>query len=898
MPHCLKLGNAKMNAYTDLIFLYVISYRRYQIKKAVGMNLTKRISLVLCTAGLISGPAFGGALTFLNASGTDSRIDRLALTPDGTPWAVVEMPGAERGYSLFRLRYWDGREWKAPVPDVGTLGSVFSASFFGGSDRDVWLALMPDRRLEGEGRLLKLGKGRIEAADTFRKVSPGRDSEIYVARDGRVFNWGESFLACRLTNGVWMRAEASLPLNHRAVLPVVWERDGAVCFFVSPMLYRVGPDGNVSGLLVPGTPAGDRNAYAHRWGADRIVVWPGGLEQEKVSAFDVETLQKVPWPAELTESKVWGATAFSTRDGTLWLSGVDGPPAPTVLLRPGALRPVVWKNVPFPGARTRIGGGATVCECTDGTVASGADGLLLIAPDGQTKRLGWEYGLSGPCWDLQEDREKRLWLVSEGRAVIFDRILPLDGGAAQARWDEVAVGGDTWLFQPQPGEIACFAKDEPVLLRWDGLKWRKQSLPFDPYGYNLHRTDDRGVLWVGRTAGSSWYRIDNTSVRSFPDETAAKAAALAEGARQFVGNCGAASEGTNDPAISGGVFHYSLREEGHFDRVPAVRAFGEFRLTVDTAGTPFAGDYLMRVCEDKSGNLWFLVTPRHEVRAFGKRTGDCGVRSKSVRLFRYTPEVGELDFSASPPAVCGRSLELPLKPGAAPRQRVLFSRVDGLPWERLEAGASLVRFRFPANGVYRCRVMAFDHGGKVPKEAVCTVTAGMELPDTQRDNEEPVIVTGQPWYPPVHAVPTLGGGPVRLLWRSAGEEDWHPVDPVRGLSVAALSRGQQTLHFSAEEAGFWRDSTPLRLDVLVALPLDEYLQCLQSELWSADPDLRARARTSFQACMSEARERLEELEEIASRSDRISEGFRVLSARPQVSPKTYGSALPQKGGRK
>ena len=163
------------------------------------MDLIKSACITLGMASLASCLAHDSAFTFLDADEPDSKIDRLAFTPEGDLWAMVETPRAERNDSLFRLRYWDGRTWNTPAPDVSTLGSVFSASFFGGSDRDAWLAVMPNRRLEGQGRLFKLGKGRIEAADTFWKVSPGRDSEIYVARDGRVFNWGESFLSCRQT---------------------------------------------------------------------------------------------------------------------------------------------------------------------------------------------------------------------------------------------------------------------------------------------------------------------------------------------------------------------------------------------------------------------------------------------------------------------------------------------------------------------------------------------------------------------------------------------------------------------------------------------------------------------------------------------------------------------------
>lgn len=828
--------------------------------------------------------AFGNAFTFIDADTENSRINRLIITPEGTPWVLVETPRVRQNYSAFRLMYWDGHTLKSPLPEVQTIGAVCSASFFGGSERNAWLALMPDPKSEGQGRLLKLGKGRIEASDTFRRGSSGRDSEIYVARDGRVFNWGESFLACRQTNGVWTRAEAALPFNHRAVLPVIQERGEEVCFFVSPMLYNVAPDGSVSGQQVPKTPAGDRNAYAYLWEPNRIAVWSN---QKPVIVFDTTTLQQITCPPELAKLNVWGAETFSTRDGTLWLcqNHPDGRPASTVLLRPGLLQPTVWKDVPFPPTRVAIGGGLTVLECSDGTVASGQEGLVLISPEGETKRLGWEYGLSGPSTDLLEDSEGRLWFVNNGRVVIFNRSLPLgEGSAGKTRWEEVAASSSTWLFQPQPGEIAYFAKDEPVLLRWNGRELRRQDLPFDPYAYKLHRTDDRGVIWVGRTAGSPWYRIDSESVQSLPDEAAAKAAALAEGARQFVGNCGAASEVTNDLVVSGGFFHYAERAENFLAKALIVRTFEDHQITVGMTETPFAGDYPMRICEDVAGGVWFLVSSPYNIQAFKSQTGEVGMRSKSARLFHYTPDSSELAFAAPAPATCGRSLNLPLKPEATQRHRVRFSRVAGMPWERLGNSVTHVCFRFPTNGVYNCQVIAFDYGGKIPGDASVTVTACMELPETQPNDPEPpesVWITAHPWYPPVHAVPTIGGGTDRVVWQAMGEEVWHPINPTRGISLAALKRGKQTLLFSAEEEGFWRDPTPLRLEVCVALSLDDYLACLIAEQYAADPVDRARAQQALCDCLPAARERIAELERMAGRSDLIREGLQVLSSPPQ-----------------
>lgn len=846
-----------------------------------AMNITRTLMNSLFLSGMTPCFLFGGALTFFSNPADDYRANRLVLTQSGTPWVVFKTPSDMPGYSLLRLRYWDGQAWKAPEPEINATGMTYSASFFGGSDRDAWLALMPDPQGSGQGTLLKLGEGRIEATDTFHKWSPARDSEIYVARDGRVFNWGESFLACRQTNGVWSRFEAALPLNHHAVPAVMHEHEGNVWFFASPMLYRVGPDGKMSEWRIPSLPAGDRNTYAHRWGNNRIVVWPGD-HRKSTTAFDIGTLQAVVWPPQLKKLNVWGKSAFSTRDGTLWLSRSDGQAASTVLLRPDTLQPVEWTNVPFPNRRTRLEGGVAAIECTDGTVVSGTDALVMIGAEGKTRRIGWESGLSGPSSDLQEDRNKRLWFINGARVAVFDPTRPLEIEAAKAQWEEVDVNGDTWLFQPRPGEIACFAKNSPELMRWDGHMWQRQSLPFDPHGYTLHRVDDRGVIWVGRTSGSEWFGIDEHQVRRYPDEAAAKAAALADGATRFTGNCGATPENTNDVVVSGGSFHYPNRDNGYFeDEAEPVREFEGLRLRVSTVATPIANEYVMRMCEDKAKNLWFLVSPPHEIRTFKSPTGEIGVNSTRVRLFRYKPDAHHLEFAVAPPPVCGRTLEIPLKDGTPlPRQRVVLFSVEGLPWVRLSNHAPTLRFRFPTNGTYICRAISFDYGGKVPGETSFTVKAQMDLPETQYDGTmqpDLLLVTSSPWYPPIRALPALGGGPVRLAWRPEGEEDWHPVQPWQGINVAMLKRGRQTLLFRAEEEALWCDPSPLRVEALVTIPLEEYLLCLQNELWSNDLAVRRRARESFRDCVPEAKERLAELRMLAERHTRVEMGIHTLS---------------------
>lgn len=815
-------------------------------------------TLGLC--GLLTAGAFAQALTFIETSSADSRIERLVLTPQGTPWMIVATPGARRHESAFQLVHWDGktlrppgdrgalllgRDARPPEPfpvsradtvsrseaasnkngpalasrgedrrapfqdrEISVTGAYFTAAFFGGGDREAWAALRSPRDGGATGQLLKLGTGLIEASDTYRNQSAGRESPLYVARDGRVFNWGDSFLSCRQTNGAWVRAEAALPMNHRALPPVILERGDAVWFFVSPMLYGVGADGRVTARQVPGVPAGDRNTFAHRWGNNRIVVWPGEFQRPTV-AFDIDTLEKAVWPVFPSGLNVWGAQAFSTRDGTLWLSCSEDRKMSTVLLRPDSLRPVVWPDVPPLAPKAGLGLGPTAFECADGTVASGADGLILIKRSGGMTRLGWTFGLTGPSSDLQEDREGRLWFVNSGRAVIFDR----------TRRPEPVPGADCWAELPVPNP----------------------------------------------------------------------------------GTDGVQTDGTNQPALSGGFFRYPKRADGYLEEGPVVREFGGHSLPICLEGTPLAGEYVMRVSEDAEGRLSFLAAPVQAVRAFATADGEGGVRSASVRRFRYTPPLG-LAFFAPPPGTCGRSLEVPLTPGAARRQRAYLARAgDGL-WQRVPDGRTLAaRFRFPTNGVYRCEVIAFDYGGRVPGVASFTVAAQMELPETLHagggDVGAPVSVNAHPWFPPVRAVPSAGGDSARLVWRFSNEEAWRTFDPAAGISVVELGRGERPLLFSAEEDGFWRDPTPLRLEVRMALTLDGYLAALQQDLYSA-PAARERALRALRDCGPDARARLDELNELAARGERIRAGIQVLRGQPQLDSRSpVDGNIPKTGGK-
>ncbi len=514
----------------------------------------------------------------------------------------------------------------------------------------------------------------------------------------------------------------------------------------------------------------------------------------------------------------------------------------------------------------------TRLECADGTLIFGRDGLTVITPQDKDRveMFDWRYGLSGPASDLQEDgTDNRIWFVMNGQAVCFNRQIPPEHVPAAECWEEIPVLPESDLFQPQAGEIACFSRDGSALMRWNGVGWRSQRVPFDPKKFFLHGTDGHGAIWVGD--GTECYKIDAQSVQS------------AEPEQGCYSNCGQAPWIPREPVLSGGWFVYPFRDRGNYMMGDPARVFENHQFVVLSYGTPFAGQYILRICEDAAGDLWFLTAYPCHLCPFRTPTGEVGLRSEKSHLFRYMLSGQRLMFAAPPPDICGRELRIETKPGATQRQRVLLVRTDENLWSRMVDGETSALFRFPSNGVYQCEITAFEYGGTVPGVLTFSVRAHVELPDTKRTDDqgqEPIRVSAASWQPPVMAVPSSEKAVARILWRPAGTSEWRVLNPDGQLDLLDLKRGLQTIEFAAEEDGVWRDVTPLRLDVDVALSMQEYLVFLSNSLNSRDPATRDRALRMLEMCGPEAKALLDQLNKANERLDKIRSALRILGDPP------------------
>jgi len=87
------------------------------------------------------------------------------------------------------------------------------------------------------------------------------------------------------------------------------------------------------------------------------------------------------------------------------------------------------------------------------------------------------------------------------------------------------------------------------------------------------------------------------------------------------------------------------------------------------------------------------------------------------------------------------------------------------------------------------------------------------LPETIWESTgKPIRVEEIDWHPAISAKPTAEGVDLRILWR-ADEGPWAPLYESGAIPMENLAPGRHKIDFCAEEEAFWRDATPVSLDV-------------------------------------------------------------------------------------
>lgn len=736
------------------------------------MKSTRFYRIVLYLLVLSNLPELADAFDRFGCEDPEYRVVKLAINKAGTPWVLARKVLSDIHHNYdYRLLYYKDQQLIPCTPPISFNGSIGTCNLYGGRDRDAWLAY---RRGEQNGCLINLGTDKTERQITFISDSRDREPEIYVAKDGRVINWGASFLAVFGQTGQWQRREANLPHNDCRNPPLIFEINNRVYCFVTPYLYITEPGGKTKEIKIKGAPEVAKQSSAFRWGTDKIVVWYSGFNEREPHAFDIFSGNPVVFP-KFEGKRHLRAAIFSTKDGTLWFNddiyrSHTDVERRTALLAPGASQYTLCKGLRCPERNCTIGFDLTeiLFERKDGLIISGEDGITLIDQSGSTKKYGADYGLTGVASDIHEDHKDNLWFVMNGKLCNIADPSRHTPKQITSPWEEFEIQPGTWLFQPAPGEIAYFAKGKSLLKKWDGYKWSEQAMPITP--------------------------VDATAY---------------------------------DNAFTGGTFSYPPQKKGSFNNAPVYRDIGNEKMRMRLDASPLPDAFPMSICEDKAGNVWFLAALPFNIRTFETPSGGIGMRSDDLRLFKFTPANLPDSLLMNPPKSCERALVQRLNTSGFESTPTIFGRVGSDNWRKFDHATNELLFLFPSNGTYTCELCAFDNGIRFKGSRSFSITATVQLPDTRITEaaNNTLCLDSRDWLPPVSIVPTTAQRiwPSSIEWKEADTPLWQSL-PLSGImKTADFDNGAHTFLFRAVENEIWRDPTPVRLSVQIQLSMDERL---------------------------------------------------------------------------
>ena len=179
----------------------------------------------LCGSGLSAGEFIGRWEELPLPPSKHKGVSAIGMEPGGVLWLMANNS----------LYYWAGQQFQ-PLDGELTSGQYLT-SLYGGPDRGLYATQRGEE--EPKGKLYKLTDGQaIYVTDFYYEVSheyPG----LYVSKSGRLFNWGNRFLAVYLQDR-WKRIEA--PLSLRVTL--IFDTGEKVYFYYNQNIYSVGNYGN------------------------------------------------------------------------------------------------------------------------------------------------------------------------------------------------------------------------------------------------------------------------------------------------------------------------------------------------------------------------------------------------------------------------------------------------------------------------------------------------------------------------------------------------------------------------------------------------------------------------------------------------------------------------------
>ncbi|EAQ77532.1 hypothetical protein [Blastopirellula marina] len=466
----------------------------------------------------------------------------VVIDESGVPWVLANN----------LVHYFDNDKFVALERSQLSSGQYLTG-LYGGPKRGAYLTQPGEK--DHLGKIYRLNAGKYEQITTFYYDNAHNRPGIYVSQDGRLFNWGQTFLGA-FDDGEWTRVEGHFGSRADLYRPAICDLGDEV-YFYSIHDNRIYHCNAASELSVAAGPAMIAEQTEGRkgqsqfptppktssWNGDRVLVL---FQRPNLAvAFNVRTNERID--VQLTpqqEETLTFEDGFETHSGTVWINtrvrgghglaiyelSTDGKLTELPALHNAELLNSLRMQYPD-----------SILETSDGAFVIGLrEAGIEVYRDGQLTRLNWRHGFFNGVSNIQEGLDGKLWLPYDrsGRGIAR---LTLGSGPPPTTeltqdWAEYNLVNGSEVWQLSGDTIAMFEVEHPnQLSRRTGDKVSFQEMPFDVTRIGKSIVDDRGHLFV-EIYPRRIYEIREGAVDEFENMNAALAAAVKSGATHFQGS--------------------------------------------------------------------------------------------------------------------------------------------------------------------------------------------------------------------------------------------------------------------------------------------------------------------------------------------------------------------------
>ena len=431
---------------------------------------------------------------------TSGAWEELQLPPYKTPFISdfgIEEGGIPWIMANHSLYYLDGKEFRKPEGAEIKSGQYITR-LVGGLERGLYATC--SSREKYHGSLFRLSDGRVKYIADFYREDMSRAPLVYVSRSGRIFNWGNRFLAV-LKNGEWKKEEASLSYRDVCVI----DTGDTVYFYYNGNLFSVDGEYRFSSRKLDPPfqyREGSDRIFCGLWGKDRILLIREG--ENKVYSWNLESGN--PISTDEINRKIGRVyDFFAAPDGSVWLYvRVSGKrEIAFVRITPGGdveeikeIRNLHWQSErAFMYPHSILG-------ASDGSLWFGtsSDGVSRFS-NGRLELFGWKNGIKGDITHIFEDEEGGIYAISPYGGIYVYRQEGVSSPPEWVEnWREYPIAS-SWPIRDFLGNIWMFRKDRPgEISTWNGKQWNHRKVPFDTSRVGRLFSDDRGHVLLSMMA--------------------------------------------------------------------------------------------------------------------------------------------------------------------------------------------------------------------------------------------------------------------------------------------------------------------------------------------------------------------------------------------------------------